>query len=266
MFRTNKNAILLIAADDAAIRKARATARTRLAALREISQDHHRLGRFNKEQREQLTKRLETTEHRLPQQIVMAYRHLLLLTDQGAGPVLEHIDLGPARVDARIPDRVLDHLRSADRIAETSLAPAALLAARFGLLPAGVDAVELDELLASFGRLPRLPKLASSNVLRNALVDGVRQGLFGLASDMLGCPRRRPAVPRDRRRQRDPLPARDLPRPRLGDRAADCKPSTHATGTSCTEQQWRRRHRLLNHHQSQSPFRAVGQRQFPRRV
>ena len=181
VFRANKNSILLIAADDAAIRKARATART-LAALREISQDHHRLGRFNKEQREQLTKRLETTEHRLPQQIVMAYRHLLLLTDQGAGPVLEHIDLGPARVDARIPDRVLDHLRSADRIAETSLAPAALLAARFGLLPTGVDAVELDELLASFGRLPRLPKLASSNVLRNSLVDGVRQGLFGLAS------------------------------------------------------------------------------------
>jgi len=181
VFRTNKNAILLIAADDAALRKVRTTART-LAALREIAEDHYRLGRFNKEQREQLTKRLEATELRLPQQVVMAYRHLLLLTDHGTGPKLEHTDLGPARVDARIADRVLDHLRSADRIAETSLAPAALLAARFGLLPAGVDEVELDELLACFGRLPRLPKLASSNVLRGALADGVRQGLFGLAS------------------------------------------------------------------------------------
>jgi hypothetical protein len=181
VFRTNKNAALLVAADDAAMRKARATART-LAALREISEDHHRLGRFNKEQREQLDKRLTTTEQRLPQQVVMAYRHLLLLGDQGAGPALEHVDLGPARVDARISDRVLDYLRSADRIAETSLAPAALLAARFGLLPPEAQAVELDELLAYFARLPRVPKLASAHVLRAALAQGVRQGLFGLAS------------------------------------------------------------------------------------
>jgi hypothetical protein len=181
VFRTNKNAALIVATDDAAMRKARATART-LAALREISEDHHRLGRFNKEQREQLDKRLIATEQRLPQQIVMAYRHLLLLGDQGAGPVLEHVDLGPARVDARISERVVDHLRSADRIAETTLAPAALLADRFGLLPADADAIELDELLACFARLPRLPKLANAQVLRSALTQGVRQGLFGLAS------------------------------------------------------------------------------------
>jgi hypothetical protein len=181
VFRTNKNAVLLVAADDAAIRKARATART-LAALREISEDRHRLARFNKEQREQLDKRLAATEQRLPQQVVMAYRHLLLLGDQGAGPSLEHVDLGPARVEARISDRVLDHLRSADRIAETTLAPAALLAERFGLLPFNAETVELDELLACFARLPRLPKLASAHVLRSALAEGVRQGLFGLAS------------------------------------------------------------------------------------
>ena len=181
VFRTNKNAALLIASDDAAMRKARATART-LAALREISEDRHRLGRFNKEQRQQLEKRLTATEQRLPQHVVMAYRHLLLLGDKGDGPTLQHVDLGPARVDARISDRVLDYLRSADRIAETTLAPAALLAARFGLLPADAKAVELDELLACFARLPRLPKLASAQVLRSSLAQGVRQGLFGLAS------------------------------------------------------------------------------------
>ena len=73
-------------------------------------------------------------------------------------------------------------MRSADRLVETSLAPAALLAARFGLLPEGSDAVEIDTLLGYFYRLPRLPKLASPQVLRQALAEGVRQGLFGLAS------------------------------------------------------------------------------------
>ncbi len=181
-WRSNKNAAMLIAADAPAIAKARATART-LAALRDLKDDRHRLTRFNAEQREQLGKRLAGAEERLPQQITMAYRHLLLLGEgNGGGPKLDHIDLGPARVDATIGGRVIEYLRSADRLVETSLAPAALLAARFGLLPEGSDAVEIDTLLGYFYRLPRLPKLASAQVLRQALAEGVRQGLFGLAS------------------------------------------------------------------------------------
>lgn len=86
------------------------------------------------------------------------------------------------RVDAKIGGRVLEYLRTTDRLVEASLAPAALLAARFGLLPEGTDAVELDTLLGFFYQLPRLPKLASHNVLRQALAEGVHQGLFGLAS------------------------------------------------------------------------------------
>ena len=113
----------------------------------------------------------------------MAYRHLLLLGEgDNGGAQLDHIDLGPARVDARIGDRVLEYLRAADRIVETTLAPAALLAARFGLLPDGTDAVELDRLLGYFARLPRLPKLASAQVLRASLAEGVARSLFGLAS------------------------------------------------------------------------------------
>lgn len=181
-WRSNKNAAMLIAADAPAIAKARATART-LAALRDLKDDKHRLNRFNAEQREQLAKRLTGAEERLPQQITMAYRHLLLLGEgNGGGPKLDHVDLGPAKVDATIGGRVVEYLRSADRLVETSLAPAALLAARFGLLPEGSDAVELDTLLGYFYRLPRLPKLGSAQVLRQALAEGVRQGLFGLAS------------------------------------------------------------------------------------
>jgi hypothetical protein len=180
-WRANKNAAMLAAADGPAITKARASART-LAALRELKTDRHRLSRFNAEQREQLERRLAVAEDRLPQQVAMAYGHLLLLGGEGDGSSkLEHVDLGPARVDASIGDRVLDYLRSTDRLAEV-LAPAVLLADRFGLLPEAVDAVELDSLLGYFARLPQLPKLADPQVLRDSLVNGVANGQFGLAS------------------------------------------------------------------------------------
>ena len=172
-WRSNKNAAMLVAADGPAIAKARASSRT-LGALRDLPADRHRLGRFNAEQREQLEKRLSASEERLPQQVTMAYRHLLLLGEgNGGGTKLDQIDLGPARVDAKISDRVLEYLRTADRLVETSLAPAALLATRFGLLPEGTDAVELDALLGYFYRLPRLPKFAGPHVLRQSLADGV---------------------------------------------------------------------------------------------
>jgi hypothetical protein len=181
-WRTNKNAAMLIAGDAAALAKARASART-LGALRDLANDRHRLNRFNAEQREQLAKRLRSAEDRLPQQVTMTYRHLLLLGEStGGGTKLDHHDLGPARADATISSRVLEYLRTADRLVDTTLAPAALLATRFGLLPEGIDAVELDRLLGFFYQLPRLPKLASPQVLRQSLAEGVRQSLFGLAS------------------------------------------------------------------------------------
>lgn len=181
-FRANRNAAMLVAADASALLKARASART-LAALRDLKADKHRVTRFNAEQREQLDKRLAVAEDRLPQQIVMTYRHLLLLGEgDHGGAELDHVDLGPARIDVKIADRVLDYLQGADRLVGETLAPAALLADRFGLLPEGTDAVELDTLLGYFYRLPRLPKLAGPHVLRAALADGVAKGLFGLAS------------------------------------------------------------------------------------
>ena len=218
-WRSNKNAGMLIAADGPAIAKARATART-LAALRDLTNDRHRLNRFNTEQREQLAKRMTGTEERLPQQVTMAYRHLLLLGEgNGGGPKLDHVDLGPARVDVTIGGRVLDYLRSADRLVETTLAPAALLAARFGLLPEDTDAVELDRLLGFFYQLPRLPKIAGPNVLRQALVDGVKQGLFGLASGSnWDADESLLRFNSYRRANRDPVPAGHVARPRVSDR------------------------------------------------
>lgn len=181
--RTNKNAAVLVAADDSALSKARATART-LAAMHDLMDDKHRLKRFNQEQREDLSARIKKAEERLPTQLAMAYRHLLLLgTDAkgNGGLVVDHIDLGPAKVNDTITSRVTEYLKNTDRLLE-ALAPAALLSNRFALLAADQDAVEIDQILAAFHRYPRLPKLASADVLRTCLTNGVQQKVFALAS------------------------------------------------------------------------------------
>ena len=179
-FRANKNSVMLLVADGPALAKARGTART-LAALTDVSADNQRLKRFNAEQKDQLTKRVNDATERLPQQVVMAYRHLVLLGETEGRVDLDRIDLGPARAGATLPERVLDYLRGADRIVE-KLAPAALLSTRFSLLPPDVNAIELDRLFGWFSQLTRLPKLASPQVLRSCLVDGVRTGVFALVA------------------------------------------------------------------------------------
>ncbi len=146
-----------------------------------MAADNQRLKRFNAEQKEQLTKRLGDATERLPQQVVMAYRHLILLGETDGRVDLDQVDLGPARAGSTLPERALDYLRGADRIIE-KLAPAALVSSRFGLLPEGTDAIELDRLVGWFSQLTRLPKLVGPQVLRGCLVDGVRTGVFGLVA------------------------------------------------------------------------------------
>lgn len=179
-FRSNKNTALLVVADAKALIQARSAART-LAALHDIAGDAQRLKRFNAEQKEILTKRMAAAGERLPQLVVMAYRHLLLLGETDGKVALDRVDLGPARAGATISDRVVQYLTDADRLIDR-LAPAALLSARFNLLAEDVEAVDLESLARQFARLTRLPKLTNPNALRWSLVDGVRQRVFGLAS------------------------------------------------------------------------------------
>jgi len=180
--RVNKNAALLVAAETQMLGKARQTART-LAAMREINADRHRLERFNKEQREQLAERLSEFSDRLPQQLVMAYHHLVMLSGDGHGGMqIQQVDLGPARITDTVPSRVRDYLIGNDRMLDDNLSPAALLSSRFHIMSDDDQAVEVDKLLSFFYRLPRLPRLASPDVLRRCLAAGVEGRMFGLAS------------------------------------------------------------------------------------
>lgn len=180
--RTNKNALVVIAARSTGISRARRAARA-LAAMQDINDDQPRLKRFNQEQKQQLADRLAEAEARLPQEVTMAYRHLVALRPNGnGGPQATAVDLGPASGIDPITARVRGHLTGIDRLLDKTLAPAALLTDRFSVIGPDNEAVELDQLLSYFYRLPRLPQLASADVLRDCLVTGVTSGLFGLVS------------------------------------------------------------------------------------
>jgi hypothetical protein len=179
--RANKNSAMLVAADAAALTRAKNTART-LAAIGDVKADKARYNRLNQEQKDELDTREAATADRLPDHVVMAFRHLLMLVPGGnSGLQLLHDDLGPAAADTRLDERVTSHLLEADRLITGTLAPAALLTDRFGVFAADSDDVALEDLRAYFARHPQLPKLGSTLVLQNCISRGVRDGVFGIA-------------------------------------------------------------------------------------
>ncbi|MGW5374793.1 ATP-binding protein [Nocardia sp. NPDC003999] len=180
--RTNKNSVVVVAPDAGAFGRARTLART-LAAMRDLQSDGPRIRKFNKEQQNDLRQRIALAEQRVPALLVMAYRYVYLLANgiDGGAPTVAHLDLGAARASETITSRVTERLRSTDGLLD-KLAPAALLSHRFGLMLDDVDAVEIEGVLKAFQRFPRLPKLASNDVLRDCLVEGVRREVFGLIS------------------------------------------------------------------------------------
>ena len=194
--------------------KARQTART-LAAMREINADRHRLERFNKEQREQLTERLSEFGDRLPQQLVMAYHHLVMLSGDGNGGMqIQQVDLGPARITDTVPSRVRDYLVGNDRMLDDTLSPAALLSSRFPVMPRGRPGggdrqAPLVLLPAApppqVGKRRRAPPLFGCRGRDSNLRAGFRPQL-GRA----GCS---VEVRRAVRSQRDPVSARHMARP-----------------------------------------------------
>jgi hypothetical protein len=179
--RANKNAAMLAVADAAALTRAKHTARSR-AAIEDVKADKARYNRLNQEQKDELDARERAMADRLPDHVVMAFRHLVMLAPGGAsGLELLHDDLGPAAADTRLDERVASHLLEADRLITGTLAPAALLTDRFGVFAADKDEVALEDLRAYFARHPQLPKLGSTLVLQNCVSRGVRDGVFGIA-------------------------------------------------------------------------------------
>ena len=170
-YRASPGALLVLAPDSGELATLRNNVR-RLLALREI--ERTRLKELTPEDQENLNKRRKDTELAVSEGVLRVWRHLALW--QGAEDV-EWIPLvAYARANLSLASMVIEHLQEANRLSE-KLAPALL----FELVPIK-EKRGYKELWAAFLCTPRMP-IVPERAVREAVKEGVRQGLVGLDVD-----------------------------------------------------------------------------------
>nr|MDQ3399363.1 hypothetical protein [Deinococcota bacterium] len=175
--RVNKNTTLYLAGSSSAFNAARALARE-LLALEEISGD--RGLELSPDQRLDLTERLAKTRERLPETAKAAYTALYEPLDASSKEYRVHDLSAQVKTARSLADAVVETLRLEDRLL-AALDPALLVTGPYELWPADVETVKLRDLRDYFLRFPHLPYLENEDVLRTAIVKGVRDGLMEVA-------------------------------------------------------------------------------------
>lgn len=145
----------------------------RKLAMERVKKEHW--NRLNERRQRDLEERLQSIERQLPMRLLNAYRWLVYPTEGG----LKWEDLGTATVgESSLSQRVGNFLRS-DRIGKliATLTPERLTRYAFG---EGERVKSVKELRTAFGIHPHLPAVTNTNVVYQAIRDGVLKGVFAL--------------------------------------------------------------------------------------
>lgn len=128
---------------------------------------------LNREQKGEIYDKINTAEKDSKEYIRNLYRIIYIPTRDG----LKDIDLGrhPYGMSTSVDIEIKDRLKSDDEISE-ALAP--LLIQQKYLH--GKEYVETKNILDSFYKTPGEDRITSDNVLKNSIIEGVKQELFGL--------------------------------------------------------------------------------------
>lgn len=174
-FRTYRNTLLVLAPDAGALAGLRQRVK-RALALRAIQANKNLLRTLSEESREILQSRLKEAEGQMAFDLLAAYRHLARASADG----LQWFDLGLPTTGERGPltKRVYEYLKSQDILLDR-LAPRRVLEKA---MAKEEQEKRLGDIYEAFLRYPHLPILESEQVLRDAVIQGVREGLFGLRS------------------------------------------------------------------------------------
>ena len=150
----------------------------RYLALRSIRDDKPLMRQLSEENKKTLEDKLRDAEGRIPFQLLSAYRHLAKAGAGEEGVGIEWFDLGLPTVGERstIAKRVREYLKSQELLLER-IAPRQVLQKA---LKTEETEKPLKEIYEAFLKYPHLPLLEGERVLRQAVIQGVRDGLFGL--------------------------------------------------------------------------------------
>lgn len=174
-FRAYQNTLVLLAADAGEFATARQQVK-RFLALRAIRDDKGLLRQLTDENKKWLESKLKNAESGIAFQILSSYRHLAKAGAEG----VEWRDLGLPTVGEKqsLARRVREYLRAEDILLE-KISPKRLLDMA---LRADEKEKPVEEIMEAFLKYPHLPMLENDLVVREAIVQGVNAGIFGVRS------------------------------------------------------------------------------------
>jgi hypothetical protein len=180
--RINKNTTLYLAGTTHGFGQARQVVRE-LLALEEISSD--RGLELSQDQRQELSERLGRVRERLPETAKACYAYLYEPIDGSSRQYRVYDLAAPIKTARTLADAVTEALRLEDRLLP-ALDPALIAGGPYGLWPEDERVLKLRDLRDYFHRLPNLPYLENDDVLRSAIVKGIRDGLFEVGLEQHG--------------------------------------------------------------------------------
>ncbi len=174
-FRTYRNTLLVLAPDAGVFAGLRQRVK-RALALRAIQGDKDLVRTLSEENREALQSKLKDAEGQMEFDLLSAYRHLAKAGAEG----VQWLDLGLPTTGERgsLAKRVREFLKSQDILLDR-VAPRHILEKA---LAREEQEKRLGDIYEAFLRYPHLPLLESEQVLHRAVIQGVREGLFGVRS------------------------------------------------------------------------------------
>ena len=174
--RINKNGLLYLAGRAEDFSRVEGAART-LLALEDIERDRGLA--LSDDQRRDLAERLNKARSGLPEAAKACYNKLFEPVDAASREYRVHDVSAPVKTSPTLTAAATEVLRAEDRLLN-ALDPALITSGPYGLWPEGDESLPLRNLREYFLRFPHLPYLENDEVLRAAVVRGVKNGLFEL--------------------------------------------------------------------------------------
>jgi len=175
-FRTYKNTLLFLITDPNEYEGFKRSVR-RFLALDAIKTDKETMKRLIEEDRERVDHKLKDTDSSIATKILSVYRHVAKASKDG----IATFNLGIPTVGERLTLArwTKDYLKDQEKLLD-KISPKVLLERTFSK---DDERKTIAEVWESFLKFPDLPILEGEHVLRNAVIQGVQNGTFGLLVD-----------------------------------------------------------------------------------
>ncbi|MGC9014718.1 MAG: ATP-binding protein [Thermoproteota archaeon] len=173
-FRVYKNALMFLISDSSEYENLKNTIR-RFLALNAIKMDKILIKRFTEDDKERVEQKFDEVDSSIPFKILSMYRYMAKASKDG----VKVFDLGipTAGEKLSLTSRVKHYLKNQEMLLD-KISPSVLFEKTFSKEDESKTFVELWE---TFLKFPDLPLLENEHVLKNAIVEGVQNGTFGLS-------------------------------------------------------------------------------------